>query len=616
MIYILRHGQSLWNAENRFTGWEDIELNTKGKEEAQKVGEIIRHLNISIDKIYTSDLIRTKQTAEIIHSCINNDKIKIEESELIKERNYGIFTGLNKNEVKKEKGEDFVHVLRRSYQFKPEKGESLSEVVLRVEAFMHLKMADSFYKNTLIVAHGNSLRALFVVLGLKYKENIETFEIPTGQLIGIDLEKKEFHYVNPFSFKGRQILDSRGNPTVEVICKNINGKIVGRGSSPSGASCGSKEAHELRDGDKLLFKGKSVLNAVKKIDDINKKLQLKMSDLDLNKIDHQLIDIDNSDKKYCYGGNSTTAFSFCALDLISNLKEMEKYEYIKELVNNKKPLFIPTPLANVLNGGKHGSGGLQIQEFMIFVNEIYPIDKQVQILYDVFVELKKCLLTSYGKQSTNFGDEGGYVPCGIKTNYEALDVLMKAITQAGYRPNMDVFCALDCAASEFYNKETQLYQIEEKLNINGDQLIQYYDTMIKLYPFIKSIEDPFDEDDYECWIKFNSLTGDKINIVGDDLYCSNIKLVNQGLEKNWANSLLLKVNQIGTVSEAIESAQSMLHKNKKVIVSHRSGETNHAFIIDLAVGLGAQYVKIGGLCRGERIEKYNRLLEINDLLEG
>ena len=614
MLYIVRHGQSIWNAENRFTGWKDIELNEKGIEEAKKVGKLIKKHNIQIDNIYTSDLIRTKQTAHYIQEKLVQETLTCNNSQLLNERNYGDFSGLNKNEVKIEKGADFLHKLRRSYDFRPINGESLDDVVKRVKEFVDLYLENINHENTLLVAHGNSLRALFVVLGFKNQDNIEHFEIPTGQLIKIDIIQKKYSYINPYQFNGRQILDSRGNPTIEVVCKNIDGEIVGRGSSPSGASCGSKEAYELRDDDKTIFKGKSVLKALEKVKVINEQIQIKDELLNLNELDKQLIKIDNSTNKHCIGGNTTTAFSFCLLDLITNVEKREKYEYIQQLVKNKKPLFIPTPLANVLNGGKHGSGGLQIQEFMIFVNESYHIDKQVQILYNVFVELKKCLLSSYGKQSTNFGDEGGYVPCGIKTNYEALNVLLQAITQAGFTPNKDVFCALDCAASEFYNKETKLYQIEEKLNISGSELIEYYQVMVSLYPFIKSIEDPFDEDDYECWAKFNELVGEKINIVGDDLFCSNIKFVNEGLEKKWANSLLLKVNQIGTVSEAIESAQAMLKDNKKVIVSHRSGETNHAFIIDLAVGLGAQYVKIGGLCRGERIEKYNRLLEIHDYL--
>ncbi len=616
MLYIVRHGQSLWNAENRFTGWKDIDINENGISEAKKVGEIIKKSNIHIDYIYTSDLIRTKHTANVINENMNNQVDVMTHSELLNERDYGVFSGLNKNDVKEKEGHKFLHTLRRSYDYKPENGESLDDVVQRVNAFVEHHLINKEDKNILLVAHGNSLRALFVSLGFKNKENIETFEIPTCQLIEIDLENKEYSYINPYQFSGLQILDSRGNPTVEVVCKDLDGHIIGRGSSPSGASCGSKEAHEMRDGIKTVFKGKSVLNSLEKVNIINKKIQLKVNNMtNLNDVDKQLVKIDNSTNKVNMGGNTTTAFSFCALDVISHLKKIEKYQYIQELVDNKKPLFIPTPLANVLNGGKHGSGGLQIQEFMIFANEKYDIQKQVQTLYDVFTELKKCLISTYGKASINFGDEGGYVPCGIQTNYEALNILQEAIIQAGYKPNEDVFCALDCAASEFYDTKSGLYQIEEKLNIEGDQLIEYYKVMIDLYPFIKSIEDPFDEVDYKCWAKFHELVGHKINIVGDDLFCSNINLVNEGLKKKWANSLLLKVNQIGTVSEAIQSAQAMLNENKKVIVSHRSGETNHSFIIDLAVGLGAQYVKIGGLCRGERIEKYNRLLEINEYLK-
>jgi enolase len=302
------------------------------------------------------------------------------------------------------------------------------------------------------------------------------------------------------------------------------------------------------------------------------------------------------------------------LDVISNLCNIEKYEYIKKISKNPKELFIPTPMANVLNGGKHGSGGLQIQEFMIFPNEKYDINRKIQIIYDTTLQLKKNLSKKYGHASTNLGDEGGFVPCGITTNFQALELLEESIKNANLIPNQDVFIALDCASSEFYDKKTKLYEIEENMKLTGEQLIEYYNKMIEKFPFIKSIEDPFDEDDYEHWSKFTSMNGDKINIVGDDLFCSNLEYVNQGLQNNWANSLLLKVNQIGTISESILSANKMLHNNKIVIVSHRSGETNHSFIMDIAVGLGAQYVKIGGLCRGERIEKYNRLLEINDLL--
>jgi enolase len=415
-----------------------------------------------------------------------------------------------------------------------------------------------------------------------------------------------------FNFIPRQILDSRGNPTIEIICK-LNYKIIARGSSPSGASCGTNEAFEIRDNITELFNGKSILKTFNIVNDLNKQIIFSETS-SLKNIDEQLIKLDNTKNKNNLGGNTTTAFSFCILDLITNINNIEKYEYIKKISNNNDNLFIPTPMANILNGGKHGSGGLKIQEFMIYPNTKFDITKQIQLIYEVTLQLKKCLINKYGKISVNFGDEGGFVPCGINTNYEAIDIIIEAINNSKLIPNDDIFIALDCAASEFYDKKTKLYEIEDNLKLNGDELIKYYSDMINKYPLIKSIEDPFDENDYLYWIKFNKLFKNKINIVGDDLFCSNSNLIIQGLDNEWANSLLLKVNQIGTITESIDSAKLMLKLNKIVIVSHRSGETNQNFIIDLAVGLGAQFVKIGGLCRGERISKYNRLLEINDLL--
>ena len=618
MIYLLRHGQSVWNFENKFTGWTDVDLNENGKKEAFNVAQIVKDLNIEI--IFTSDLKRTIQTANIITNEISNtNKIIVLNHKNLNERNYGDFTGKNKEEIIKEHGNEFVHNLRRSYYYKPSNGESLCEVKIRVGNYYNDYIyPKSQHKNVLIIAHGNSIRALLVHLKIKNENTIETCEIPTGSLLKLNLKEMEYTYLNNYKLIGRQILDSRGNPTVEIICKDQKNKIIGRGSSPSGASCGSKEAYEMRDLDKSLFNGKTIYNSLEKVNYLNNNLLLKEENiLNLYNVDKQLINLDNTSNKTNIGGNTTTALSFCILDVISNLRQIEKYKYIQSISKNEKPLFIPTPLANVLNGGKHGSGGLQIQEFMIFPNEKYNIQKQIQILYDVTFQLKKCLIKKYGKESTNLGDEGGFVPCGIKTNEQALSLLEEAIKNSNLKSNDDVFIALDCASSEFYNKETKLYEIEKDLFLNGKELVQYYDNLLSKYPCIKSIEDPFEEEDYEHWIEFSKLNEQRknpINIVGDDLYCSNITYIEEGLKHKWANSLLLKVNQIGTISESIESANKMLHNDNVVIVSHRSGETNHAFIIDIAVGVGAQYVKIGGLCRGERIEKYNRLLEINDLL--
>ena len=226
---------------------------------------------------------------------------------------------------------------------------------------------------------------------------------------------------------------------------------------------------------------------------------------------------------------------------------------------------------------------------------------------------QKILIKKYGVQSKNVGDEGGFTP-NLSSPEEAIEVIIQAIIESSYIPNVDIFIALDCAASEFYNIESKEYEVIEGQYYNSDDLINYYIKLIEKYPLIKSIEDPFDESDYETWIKFNLLMKDKIMIVGDDLYTTNPKLVEKGIIDEWANALLLKVNQIGTITEAVHAAQLMFNQENNVIVSHRSGETNNSYLIDLAVGIGAQYVKIGAPARGERVEKFNRLIEIFHLL--
>jgi enolase len=309
------------------------------------------------------------------------------------------------------------------------------------------------------------------------------------------------------------------------------------------------------------------------------------------------------------GGNTTTAVSFCIADTASKLNNIEMYQYISNVYNNNQTSTSITPFVNIINGGKHSiKGDLKIQEFMIFPNENYPMYKKMQIITEVYHSLKKILCTKYGEIAKSIGDEGGFCP-PINNPREAFNCMIESTKLAGYNPGIDLFLALDCAASEFYDEVNKLYEIEKGLFIDSDDLIEYYGKLIEEYPMLKSIEDGFHEKDYESWSKFTNLYGEKLMIVGDDLFTTNSRLIKYGLENKLANSLLLKVNQIGTISEAIEGAR--LFNNKNVIVSHRSGETNHSYIIDIAKGIGARYVKIGSPCRGERVEKFNRLLEID-----
>ena len=618
MVFIIaRHGESIWNKENKFTGWTDVELSENGIQEAIQLSEKIKNYNF--DYIIASDLKRSQETASYIFNNYSDvDKPICYFAKETTERNYGVITGLNKTDLITKYGDKQVHLWRRSYYDRPPGGENLEDVRLRVGTYFDNNILPLLQenKNVLLISHGNSLRALFVHLKIKNEQNIESFEIDTAVPIMIDINNQDYQYLNDYELVGSQIIDSRGFPTIEVTCfDKKTKKIIGKGSTPSGASCGSNEVTELRDKDPLLFKGKSVFNAIKNIDILNKKLNLNKN-VELKKCDSYINHIDDSELKSVLGGNTTTAVSFCIADVCSKTQGIELFEYISntyKLSNDFSSL--PTPFVNIINGGKHGvTDDLKIQEFMIFPNEKYNISKQMQIVCEVYQTLQQNLVKTYGKSAKSIGDEGGFCPPIYNTEL-ALQTIEQAIIDANYIVGEDVFMALDCAASEFYNEETKLYEVEKQLFLTGDELIDYYGNLINKYPALKSIEDGFHETDYSTWIKFTEQYSDKIMIVGDDLFTSNKKLIKTGIEEKMANSLLLKVNQIGTISEAIESASLMFKENKNVIVSHRSGETNHSYIIDIAVGIGAQYVKIGSPCRGERVAKFNRLIEIDQILK-
>jgi len=614
-LFILRHGESVWNKMNKFTGLIDVELSADGKKEAVCAGLLLK--NKKIDVIFTSELKRTIETADIIKSQFHNGyEIPLLSSANLNERDYGDLTGKDKHEIKTMYGENMLKLWRRSYNVPPPNGENLDDVRKRVGEFYDTDILKKLKENhtVLVVAHGNSLRALLVHLNLFNETTIETFEISTCVPLEINVDVCLFKYINKYKLIGSQIFDSRGIPTIEVSCLDvISNKFIGKGSSPSGASCGSTEVLELRDGNPDYYFGKSVEMCISNLKMVNDFIMLNdKTILDLKYLDEKLVELDNTEMKTVLGGNTTTAISFCMADVASKKLGIEMFEYISQVYKLKYCVDdeLPTPLVNIINGGKHSvTGELKIQEFMIFPNESYSVKKKMRICCEVYHSLKKILVFKYGENAKSIGDEGGFCP-PIYTAEEALSVIEEAIVKSNYVSGKDVFLAMDCAASEFYNEETNLYEVENGLFLNSDDLTVYYNNLMDRHPALKSIEDGFHEKDYNAWKKFSMINSNKIMIVGDDLFTTNKTLIEKGLKEKFANTLLLKVNQIGTISEAIEGAELMFNQNENVIVSHRSGETNHAYIVDIAVGIGAKYLKIGSPCRGERVAKFNRLIEI------
>ena len=618
MVFIvLRHGESVWNKENKFTGLTDVSLSENGKKEADESGELLSHL--PLHTIFSSTLKRTIETANIVQTHqIVPDNVKMVQNVNLCERDYGILTGKNKTELANTYGTELVQTWRRSYLEGPPNGENLQDVLYRAGEYFDKEIRPLLNQgeHVLLVSHGNTLRALFVHLGIKSEETIETFEIPTGVPIQMNIEKKQFRYENYYDISGYQIIDSRGYPTIEVQCTSrTTNLVIGKGSSPSGASCGSTEVLELRDKDSTKYHGKSVFHAIKNVNRLNHEFVLNKKALtDVKYCDGQLVKYDPSPMKTLLGGNTTTAISFCMANVGANVLQLPMYEYFHKIYNVRTtPISkqdLPTPFVNIINGGKHSvTGELKIQEFMIFPKHDFSVSQKIQLICEIYHTLKQILVEKYGESAKSIGDEGGFCP-PIYTAEEALSVIEEAIEKSNYKSNEEVFIALDCAASEFYDKETKKYEVENGRFLTNFELIDYYGDLMTKHPALKSIEDGFHENDYAAWIQFTEKHGNNLMIVGDDLFTTNPKLIKQGLDEKWANSLLLKVNQIGTITEAVEGAKMLLDKGQEVIVSHRSGETNHAYIVDLAVGIGAKFLKIGSPCRGERVAKFNRLIEI------
>ena len=398
--------------------------------------------------------------------------------------------------------------------------------------------------------------------------------------------------------KAREILDSRGNPTVETDMFLEDGSFV-RASVPSGASTGTNEALELRDNDKTRYGGKGVLKAVNNVNGI---IRENIIGLETNQenIDKLLIKLDGTNNKSNLGANAILSVSLCTMKAIAHEQHKELFEIFVG------PYTLPYPMMNIVNGGVHASSGLEIQEFMI-VPQQDTFKERLRCGAEVFHKLKELLKTD--GFSTGVGDEGGFAP-NLDKIEDALDYIVKAIKGANYIPGKDVFIALDAAASEFY--DGNMYTIN-KQKITKEELVNFYKELVRKYP-IMSIEDAASENDIETIKTLTKELGNKIMLVGDDYFVTNIEYLNKGITEHYNNAILLKANQIGTITEMLETIKLAKNNNFKTIISHRSGETEDTFISDLAVGLNLGYIKTGSLSRGERIAKYNQLLRIEEKL--
>lgn len=403
--------------------------------------------------------------------------------------------------------------------------------------------------------------------------------------------------------KGREILDSRGNPTVEVDVILEDGTL-GRAAVPSGASTGEREALEMRDGG-TRFMGKGVLNAVANVNGPLRDLVIGMDAENQRELDYAMINADGTKTKSKYGANAILGISMAAMKASANQKGLPLYRYIGNGTT------LPRPMMNIINGGAHADNKLDFQEFMI-IPMADTINDRVRIGAEVFHNLKK-VLNSKGL-ATGVGDEGGFAP-DLQSNSEGFELIMEAINKAGYVPGKDVNIAIDVAASEFYDKETGKYNlVGEGRSLTTDELIDFYSELVTKYPII-SIEDPVDENDWEGFSKITSRLGDKIQLVGDDLFVTNKECLQMGIDHHAGNAILLKVNQIGTITETLETIDLARKNGYKTIISHRSGETEDTTIADLAVGLDLGQIKTGSMSRTDRICKYNQLMRIEEELE-
>ena len=410
--------------------------------------------------------------------------------------------------------------------------------------------------------------------------------------------------------KGREVLDSRGNPTVEADVLLDNG-IIGSACAPSGASTGSREALELRDGDKSRYLGKGVLKAVANINGPIRDLLLGKDPVDQKALDHAMIALDGTENKGSLGANAILAVSLAAAKAAAQDQDLPLYAHIANLNGTPGVYSMPVPMMNIINGGEHADNNVDIQEFMVQPVGAKTFSDALRMGTEIFHHLK-AVLKARGL-NTAVGDEGGFAP-NLASNEDALKVISEAIANAGYTLGTDVTLALDCAASEFYE--------DGKYNLSGEGQVfssegfaEYLKGLTQRYPII-SIEDGLDESDWDGWKILTDKIGEKVQLVGDDLFVTNTKILQEGIDKNIANSILIKFNQIGTLTETLEAIQMAKAAGYTAVISHRSGETEDSTIADLAVGTSAGQIKTGSLCRSDRVSKYNQLLRIEEQLAG
>jgi len=407
------------------------------------------------------------------------------------------------------------------------------------------------------------------------------------------------------SIKGREILDSRGNPTIEVDVLLESGIYVSA-AVPSGASTGTHEALELRDNDKSRYKGKGVLKAIENIDKIIAPALKGKSAVDQRYIDMTMLELDSTPNKSKLGANAILGVSMAVAKAGAAYSGLPLYRYL----GGTSAVELPVPMLNILNGGVHADNSVDLQEFMIMPAGAENFSNALRMSSEIFHTLKSVLKDK--GYSTAVGDEGGFAP-NLKSNEEALELIVIAIEKAGYKPGKDVFIALDPASSEFYENGFYVFKKSTGEKLTSEQMVEFYSKLVDKYPII-SIEDGLSEDDWDGWKIMTERLGNKIQIVGDDLFVTNIERLKRGIENNISNSILIKLNQIGTVTETIDTIKLAQKHNYTAVVSHRSGETEDTFIADLAVGLTTGQIKTGSVSRSERIAKYNQLLRIEEEL--
>ena len=407
--------------------------------------------------------------------------------------------------------------------------------------------------------------------------------------------------------KARQILDSRGNPTVEVDVITENG-FMGRAAVPSGASTGIHEAAELRDEDKNVYLGKGVLKAVSNVNEIIANELLGSYVFEQNSIDQMMIDLDGTPNKSNLGANAILAVSLAVAKAAAQESNQSLYRYLGGVNANTLPL----PMMNILNGGAHADNAIDFQEFMVMPTKADTFAESLQMGVQIFHNLKS-VLKSKG-YSTNVGDEGGFAP-NIQSNEEAIETVLMAIEKAGYRPGEDVFIAMDAAVSELYDAEKGLYVFKksDKRQLSSEEMVDFWKTWTSKYPII-SIEDGCAEDDWAGWAKLTQAIGSKVQLVGDDLFVTNVNRLQKGITENIANSILIKVNQIGSLTETIDAINLATRNSYTNVISHRSGETEDSTIADIAVAMNSGQIKTGSASRSDRMAKYNQLLRIEEEL--